>query len=85
MAEDWGIKVSLKNQEVSDPVTSANAKKFVVVSTIDCFKIEKAEYVWNDDYDRDEYVITILGDQDVPLTFTFIPDDKTNPTIWDII
>lgn len=79
MAEDWGIKISKKGVDVKQALTSSNKKDFVIVSTDSCLRIQKAEY-----NTYDQYIVTILTEISVPMTFTFEPDNKTNPTIWDI-
>lgn len=77
--EKWGIKISKEGVDVKQPLTMVNKKDFVVISTDTCLKISSADY---DEFD--DYIITILSDISVPMTFTFDPDSKTNPTEWTL-
>ncbi len=83
MAEDWGIKISKPNVDVKQPLTKYNKKDFVVVSTDSCLRIKEAK--WQLLYDTyDIYVVTVLTNISVPMTFTFQPDDKDDPTEWTV-
>lgn len=83
MADDWGFKISIPNEDVNQALNTLNKKNFVVVSTDSCLRIEEAvwEMLWGM---YDIYVVNILTDIDIPISFTFQPDDKDNPTEWSI-
>lgn len=83
MAEDWGFKISIQGEDVNQALNTLNKKNFVVVSTDSCLRINQAtwELLWGTD---DIYVVSILTEISIPMTFTFQPDDKDNPTEWSI-